>query len=402
MEDNKSNTLKTPLLKQFFSKIASLKTSVFPINKSKESEETNFKLYLERQETFAIEKDLSKVTKDIIKEFSIGNKIPEFAKDLKLSSGIYSYGVATNPDVDIENESVEIPNEVFSDLTKAPYNKVFMAHNKKDIASGVIQFAGVVNNDKVLLEKLNEAHPMFRNIAGSIANKNLDSYSVSGQALKENVFDSSLGRNITNRKVLKAHEVSRTSCPVNAGASIDGLFFVKSKAGGYAYSQEDSKMENTDVQAIQKSIADLSGAVEKSNTDMNAKMDGMAERLGVVETFQKSLKDEAEKLNKAGDGEDQKPADDDKDKDKDKDKKDADKKDADKKDKSDDKKDNKKDDDKDVKKSDTDKRLEKIEKSLLDHSKAIAKVPETLVKPDTGTPMLNWAVNGTGSMLGGH
>jgi len=380
MENNKPKSL----LKQFLLKISNLKSPTSQINKSMDSDAKPFKLFLDTN-AFIIEKDLSKEVKDIVKDLGITNEVPEWAQGLKLESGVYSHGTATTENVDIENDSVEVEDEVFSDLTKAPYNKIFQAHNKSDIASGTIQFAGVVNGDKKLLEKLNEAHPMFKNIAGSIKNRSLDSYSVSGQATSQLVFDKALNRNITKRKIIKLHEVSRTSCPVNPDATIDGLFFVKSKTGGYAYSQEDSKMiENQDVlQAIQKSITDMSAKVEKSNTDMMGKIDGMAERLGVVETFQKSLQDEAAKLNKAEDGE-EKPKEEE-----------TPKEEAKPEDKKEDVKE-------DVKKSLVEERLEKIEKSLIAPSKAIAKVATPIINKSVSTPMLNHAISGLGYLKGGQ
>ena len=381
MENNKPKSL----LKQFLLKISNLKSPTSQINKSMDSDAKPFKLFLDTN-AFIIEKDLSKEVKDIVKDLGITNEVPEWAQGLKLESGVYSHGTATTENVDIENDSVEVEDEVFSDLTKAPYNKIFQAHDKSDIASGTIQFAGIVNGDKKLLEKLNESHPMFKNIAGSIKNHSLDSYSVSGQATSQLVFDKDLGRNITKRKILKLHEVSRTSCPVNPDAKIDGLFFVKSHAGGYAYSQEDSKMENTDVlQAIQKSITDMSAKVEKSQTDVMEKIDGMAERLGVVETFQKSLQDEAAKLNKAEDGE-EKP----KEESKEEPKEEA-------------KPEETKDDTKEeVKKSLVEERLEKVEKALLKPSKAVAKVPTSTINKSVETPMLNHAISGLGYLGRGN
>lgn len=225
---------------------------------------------------FNIEKTFNSEMKEMVKDFDIDSGMPKIFKDLNLDPGIYSWGVASTEDVDTEGEKVIISDRVISDLTKAPYNKVFMSHDSRDIASGIIKFAGrmeAMDNQFIILEQINESHPKFKNIVGSIANNALDAYSVSGEATVEVDFDKATNKQVKIRKVNVLREVSRTSFPANPEAGIEGLFFVKTKNGGYAI-EEDPEMEKDIIKALEgfkESLDNLTGRmdnIEKFKKDL--------------------------------------------------------------------------------------------------------------------------------------
>jgi cation transport regulator len=250
---------------------------------------------------FDIEKSFNPKKSNLLKDMNLEEIIPEIFKNLDLESGVYSYGVASTIDVDSQGERVIVPDDVMGSLTKPPYNKVFISHQNMDIASGVIKFAGrapELNNEFVILERINEFHPNFQSIVGSIQNGNLDSYSVAGDA--EVDYDYASGQKI--RKVTSLKEVSRTSYPANPHAGIQGMFFIKTAKGGYAYETEHESMikaamandteENmedtlkTTIEAMQKSMVELTEKVNAMNTELTDKVNGLLE-------FRKNLESQA-------------------------------------------------------------------------------------------------------------
>jgi len=243
-----------------------------PNSNSNTLDKNKFRLY------FSLQKSFNKDMDEMIKDVKISKDIPSFLKDLDLDRGIYSYGVASTDEIDTEGERVIIADDLINGLIKPPYNKIFMSHDHEDIASGVIKFAGRIpdmNNDFYIVERINEAHPMFKNIIGSMANGNLDSYSVSGNAPRE---VGSNGEMI--RRVIDLKEVSRTSYPGNASSGIQGMFFVKTKQGGYSFNKnlEVKQMNEEELKSF------VTEAIQKALTPI-------AEKIGALEVFKKDLED---------------------------------------------------------------------------------------------------------------
>jgi len=235
-------------------------------------DKTKFNLY------FSLQKSFNKDMDEIIKDVKISKEIPKFLKGLDLERGIYSYGIASTDEIDIEGERVIIQDNLINGLTNPPYNKIFLSHDHEAIASGVIKFAGRIpemDNEFYIVERINEAHPMFKNIVGSMANGNLDSYSVCGRA-----SDWEIGKDGEKiRRVSELTEVSRTSYPGNAGAGIQGTFFVKTKQGGYSINknlevnQMNDELKSFVTEAIEKAISPI------------------LEKINVLEVFKKDLDD---------------------------------------------------------------------------------------------------------------
>ena len=250
-----------------------------------------------RRYPFTIYFDMNKAFNTELKDINLDTEIPIAFKDMKLEPGVYSYGTASADSIDADGEKVIIDEPILKKLTDAPYNKIFISHDRMDIASGIIKYAGrhpSFNNEAIILERINEHHPLFHNIVGSIQNHNLDSYSVAGEATKEYGFDSNSGKMTSIRKVKELREVSRTSCPSNPEAAIKGLFFVKTQKGGYTYTQEEIDME--------KELQEKFDSIEKSLNDYKLSHDKALEELGKrcsdVETFKKSIEEERLNLEK--------------------------------------------------------------------------------------------------------
>ena len=251
-----------------------------PINKTKSEP---FRLYFSMQKTF------NKDMKDVVKELEIGDEIPEFLQDMELESGVYSWGRASTPKVDSDGEKVIIPDEVIEAMTNSAYNKIFHSHDHQDISTGTLKFLGRVpqlKDELILVERMNEYHPAFKNYAGSIKNGNITHYSVGGDATIS--YDPSDGSRV--RTVKRLNEISRTSYPGNDDANISGMFFVKSKQGGYAY--KTNGVNEMEIEEIMKKLEEL----EKS----------FSERLEGLEKFKKDLEDS--KLDDNDDAEPEKTA----------------------------------------------------------------------------------------------
>jgi len=226
---------------------------------------------------FSLQKTFNKDMEVLAKELNIAEGIPEEFAGIEMEPGLYSYGIASTEEIDTDGEKIVIDDEIINGLSNPPYNKIFLSHDNKDIASGVIKFSGRIpelDNQFYIVERINEHHPMFKNIVGSIQNGYLDSYSVAGEASLE--YDPVSGSRV--RKVTSLREVSRTSYPANPDAGIQGMFFVKTANGGFLIKKEDIAEMNEE---------DLNKALEP----LNKTLEELKKRLESVEKFQKDLED---------------------------------------------------------------------------------------------------------------
>ena len=230
-------------------------------------EDYNFKLNLDLQKSFSKSDNSS--------------DIPSHFQSLNLEPGYYAWGIATTDQADIEGDTVIIPDHVFSKLTIAPYNKVFMGHNKTGTPLGKIVYAGTIDGKKMILEKMNEHHMEFKSQLGSIQERYIDSYSVSG-----NTKSSRVEGNRKVREVTQLIEVSRTGAPINPDASIGGAFIVKSlQSGSYVYKKEEMEDKMSEQFVTVEQFNSLSTKLDTllARADEFAKQDEDAAKASVPE-----------------------------------------------------------------------------------------------------------------------
>ena len=239
---------------------------------------------------------------DIQKTFKSEGEVPSFFKDLDLEKGDYFWAVATNNDVDRQGERVELSNEVAMELEKK--GKIMMEHDKEGKNTGMASVGKIkflrkvaeMENQFIVLSRLNEHHPLASNILGSIENGNLDAVSISGNAPPERVVNPETGKTETVRRVRELNEISLTSSPANEGAQVAGSFIVKNTATSRFYAPragyggveiykntESEKMEETNF----ASASDMT-TLKTEVGELNKKMDGMESR--ITESFTQSLK----------------------------------------------------------------------------------------------------------------
>lgn len=209
---------------------------------------------------------------DLRKSFThkIDNDIPKIFNSLNLGKGTYVWGIASNGDLDKTGERVVLDPDIAMGLEKG--GKLMLEHDKSGANSGglasfgTIQFSRVVpemDNQHILLAKLNDAHQNFDAVLGSIENGNLDSFSVAGNASMEQEFNSESGKNETIRRVHSLNETSLTSSPANGAAGIAGLFRKNLGFGGVEITKPEGKMENTnfvplsDFETLKSGVGEL-------------------------------------------------------------------------------------------------------------------------------------------------
>jgi HK97 family phage prohead protease len=151
--------------------------------------------------------------------------------NINLENGRYFYGFASLPVVDSQGDRIELKaiEEGAKDLTKAPYNKIFLGHQYTDIAIGIIIDKKVTKKGLIILAKLNENHERAEEVWKSINEGYLDGFSVGGSFLQvETEYDTKLKKYVNVVKKVVFREVSLTSIPANQEALLVGAF-VKSK-----------------------------------------------------------------------------------------------------------------------------------------------------------------------------
>lgn len=219
------------------------------------------------------------------------SEIPSiFEEVVKNDPGHWVWGVGSNSDIDIQGERVVLKDDVARTLEQAPYNKLLLEHdmegkNVGGISSmGIIKFSRIVpemDNQHIILAKLNDSHQRFPNIWGSIQSGNIDSFSVAGSAPKENVYNPKTGQHEVVRTVQRLKETSLTSLPANAGAGILGAFIKKSlhnsdffmplkgHGGVEFFKNKENTMTNENqefvsMETYQKDMGELKGLVQKA------------------------------------------------------------------------------------------------------------------------------------------
>ena len=231
---------------------------------------SDFNLILEKGDQFYFQKNAN-------------SQLPTMFKDVELDDGYYSYGIASTQDADIFGEKIIIPDEVARGLEIPPFNKSLVNHDKNDISTGIIKFSRIVPiNGKdyhVILEKVNDKHPKFESIWGSMKNGNLDAYSIAGytsQPIRK--FNPEIGKVEAIRKAERFEEVSKVSMPANPNAKIlgtfhveDGNYFKKNMAGGILINnqkKEDKTMGENFVTIEQfNGLSSQFGELQKSIAD---------------------------------------------------------------------------------------------------------------------------------------
>lgn len=153
--------------------------------------------------------------------------VPEMFNDLELSKGKYFWGYANiaTPDSHGDKFTLDALTQMSRTLTFAPYNKILINHDFDDIAVGTIVATKMDSLGLMILGKLNESHRRSDEVWGSIMNKSLDGFSLSGNLIKVIAeFDEETGEHINLVMEATASEVTLTSLPVHPGASVMGTF----------------------------------------------------------------------------------------------------------------------------------------------------------------------------------
>ncbi|RLI71601.1 hypothetical protein DRP05_12780 [Archaeoglobales archaeon] len=149
-------------------------------------------------------------------------------KSLELKSGeknVYIEGYASASVKDLEGEIIteEALRLAARELTKEPYNKLFINHaplrpdsdSVDKLPIGKVIDASVINGRLWIRAILNKAHPRFETIYRSIRDGFLNAFSIGFRALKK------VGKQIKRLKIL---EVSLVSIPANPQAIITDVY----------------------------------------------------------------------------------------------------------------------------------------------------------------------------------
>lgn len=165
----------------------------------------------------------------IRENFSVDDnfEVPDMFKDLELEKGRYFWGYAniSTPDSMGDKFSLDALTQISQGLTIAPYNKIFLFHNYKDIAIGQIVASMVDGFGLLILAKLNEAHQRSDETMKSIINKSLDGFSMAGNLIRViSEYDEDTGQFVNLVLEATAKEVTLTSIPTHPGASVMGTF----------------------------------------------------------------------------------------------------------------------------------------------------------------------------------
>jgi len=143
-------------------------------------------------------------------------------KDLNVSEpsddkNVYVEGYASAAVKDLYDEVIteEALKEAAKDLTREPYNKVFLNHKHDDIPIGKIIEAEVRNGKLWVKLMLNKAHPMFETVYLSLKDGFLDAFSIGFKTLEKR------GNKITKLKIV---EVSLVGIPANPEAVVENVY----------------------------------------------------------------------------------------------------------------------------------------------------------------------------------
>lgn len=187
-------------------------------------------------------------------------KIPLITKALEgnqfeseqLGTGRYFYGMASLPNIDTQGDKIELKaiEDGAKNLTKAPYNKIFLGHNYQDIAIGIILKTQMIDKGLMILAKLNDNHERADEVWKSINEGFLDGLSIGGSFIKvKPEYNEELQKYVNVVKKVVFREVSLTSIPANPEAltigaftkSLEAIKQFKEKSESFKYSVNISK-----------------------------------------------------------------------------------------------------------------------------------------------------------------
>ncbi len=145
----------------------------------------------------------------IVKDLSVS--------DLSNDKNVYVEGYASAAVKDLYDEVIteEALKDAAKELTREPYNKVFLNHKHDDIPIGKIIEAEVRNGKLWVKLTLNKAHPMFETVYRSLKEGFLDAFSIGFKTLAKR------GNRITKLKIV---EVSLVGIPANPEAVVENVY----------------------------------------------------------------------------------------------------------------------------------------------------------------------------------
>lgn len=161
-----------------------------------------------------------------VKAVNPDNMPPELAK-LNLPKGRYFYGWAgkTIPDTQGDLITAEAYQKAAEQITKPPYNKVFLGHEYKDVPIGKVVYAEPREDGLFIVAKLNESHERADEVWKSIQEGYLDGFSLGGKFKRKTPeYDEKAGRWISKVYDLEVREVSLTGVPANPQAAVIQAF----------------------------------------------------------------------------------------------------------------------------------------------------------------------------------
>ncbi len=137
--------------------------------------------------------------------------------DLSDDKNVYVEGYASAAVKDLYDEVIteEALKDAAKELTREPYNKVFLNHKHDDIPIGKIIEAEVRNGKLWVKLMLNKAHPMFETVYRSLKDGFLDAFSIGFKTLEKQ------GNRITKLKIV---EVSLVGIPANPEAVVENVY----------------------------------------------------------------------------------------------------------------------------------------------------------------------------------
>lgn len=243
--------------------------------------------------------------------------VPAIFQSAITEPGKYFWGIGSVEKLDLQGEVVDKGGLMkrAGEFTKAPYNKVFVAHKHDDIAAGTIVVSKYIDNLKEMLKgsvdnvdelpeeghlivgKLNESHPFAINIWGSILNKSLDAWSLYGEKVKrENIYNPKNGMMETHITDFMPLEASICSLPVNPGSVMLGTFSKSLNHGLILTETKEEQMENyITKEEFEKSFKELSDKVSKAIEGMENFQKAIKDDLAKTEEILKKAKEDEEK-----------------------------------------------------------------------------------------------------------
>ena len=263
------------------------------------------KLYFDFQKSNSFAKDFK------VDGIDIDSNIPAIFKDIPLDNGVYIWGYASNEDLDRQGERIKYASdEVPKMLETAPHNKLMLEHDKTGANTGMAPVGKIVfsrkvpemGNQHILLSKVNNHHPLYPNILGSVKDGFIDSFSVSGNASRDHQYNSQTQKNEIIRTVHNLTETSLTSSPANEGAGIVDMFIVKNMGSSEFFKslkgyggveipfKEENKMDTKDFVPV----ADFN-ALKSDVGNINKKLDTfLKSQEGFMEELKKAVSEDSE------------------------------------------------------------------------------------------------------------